>query len=174
MKITHAHAEPEYQAERAVRNLRGSALKDLLLPVAACGLALVLAGCAPMESGVPPGGGGGTPPPSGQYNQTIGLTTANGSRETIVQTFTPDVTPEGKTRICLTNRKNGQRELFHNHTPPINPFRLGLNGRDCATFPANSRVVFSPVAANQPVRPDKTLTYSTNALAGGRLDLVWQ
>jgi hypothetical protein len=68
----------------------------------------------------------------------------------------------------------GQRDLFHNHSPPINPFKLGPNGRECANFPANSRVDVFPFAADQPARPDKVLTYSTTALAGGLLDLVWR
>jgi hypothetical protein len=131
-----------------------------------------------IDDSLPPGGGGGVivPPPGGggQYDQTTGITTANGTRESITQTFTPGAAPAGKTRICLTNMTRGQRDLFHDHQPQINPFRLAANGRDCANFPANSRVTFIPVAADQMAKPDNMLTYSTTALAGGLLDLVWR
>ena len=120
--------------------------------------------------------GGIVPPPAqgSQYSQTIGITTANGSIETLTQSFTPNAAAANVTRICVLNLKNGERMLTHNFTPPINSLRMGAGGTSCANFPANSRVNFQLFAAGRPATPDKTLTYSTTALAGGRLDLVWQ
>ena len=153
---------------------------------AAALILLGLSAAACTVSVPPPGGGGGgiviTPPGGGgggggggtQYNQTIGITTANGSRESITQSFSPNVAEANVTRICVVNHTKGERILRHNFTPPINPIRLGGGGSDCANFPANSRVGFRLFAAGRSAIPDKAMTYSTTALAGGRLDLVWQ
>lgn len=135
--------------------------------------ALSIAACN-VELG-PPGDGGGLCNTEGcgasPYDRTIGVTTANGSREKIVQTFTAGAVAPDKTRVCLANRTLGHRAMTHNFTPPINPLATDSGQSSCANFPANARINFSLVAAGNPASPP--LTYSTTLLAGGRLDLVW-
>ena len=148
-------------------------MKRTFVSIAAGTLALALAGCVVTdENGTPIDGGGVTPPPS-NLNQTINITTANGSTEQLTQSFSAGAASPGVARICLTNRTGGFRELTHNFMPQINPFQLGPGSSTCANFPANSRVNFRALAASKPATPSKSLTYNTAILAGGRLDLVW-
>lgn len=109
------------------------------------------------------------------YDQTIVITTANKTRETLKQTFTPNVVNSGVTRICVVNKKGGERVMTHNFQPKINPLRpAARGGSSCANFPANSRVTFELFAAGRKVQTDRKMSYSTTPLAGGRIDLVWQ
>ena len=121
------------------------------------------------------GGGTGVTPqkPETTLVQSIVVTTANGSPETLSQAFYPNEGSPNVARICLTNKRGGMRTLTHNFMPKINPFHLDPGGRNCANFPANSRVNFKPYAAGKPASPAKNLTYNTAVLAGGRLELVW-
>ena len=64
------------------------------------------------------------------------------------------------------------RTLVHNFVPKTNPFHLKPGGRNCANFPANSRVNFQPYAAGNPATPTRKLTYNTGVLAGRRLEMV--
>ena len=109
------------------------------------------------------------------YDQTIVITTANNTRETLRQTYTPDNVNPGVTRICVLNKKRGERTMTHNFQPRINPLRPASGGgSSCANFPANSRVTFELFAAGRKVQTDKRMSYDTAVLAGGRIDLVWQ
>ena len=109
------------------------------------------------------------------YDQTIVVTTANDSRESLTQTFSPNSVKSGVTRICVRNNTRGDRVMTHNFQPRINPLRPAAGGgSSCANFPANSRVTFTLYAAGRPAQADRQMSYSTAALAGGRIDLVWQ
>lgn len=141
-------------------------MNKIFAPMIAGSFAIALAGCV-----VP---GGGIVLPSSPYDQTIGLTTATGARETLTQTFSANAAAANVTRICLTNNTGGPRTLTHNFMPQINPLDLAPGGRNCANFPANNRVIFTALAAGRPVTPDRALSYSTTILAGGLLDLVWR
>ena len=149
-------------------------MKRTAVSIVAGTLALALAGCvATDENGTPIDGGGVTQPPQPNLNQSIVITTANGSTEHLTQSFSTGAASSGLARICLTNRTSGVRALTHNFMPQINPFHTGPGGSTCANFPANSRVNFRPIAAGNPATPAKALSYNTAILAGGRLDLVW-
>lgn len=115
------------------------------------------------------------PRPGSKYDQTIVITTANNTRETLKQTFTPKVANPSVTRICVVNKKRGERVMIHNFQPRINPLRPAAGGgSSCANFPANSTVNFELYAAGRKVQTNKRMSYNTTLLAGGRLDLVWQ
>lgn len=109
------------------------------------------------------------------YDQTIVITTANNTRETLIQTYTPKAVAANFTRICVVNKKRGERVMSHNFQPRINPLRPAAGGgSSCANFPANSRVTFELTAAGRKVQTSTRMSYDTSLLAGGRIDLVWQ
>jgi hypothetical protein len=142
------------------------ALLTLCLAVTGCTVTL-----APQGSGVvaPPPAQGST------YDQTIVITTANKTRESLEQTYTPNNVKPDVTRICVRNNTRGERVMTHNFQPRINPLRPASGGGiSCANFPANSRVTFELYAAGRKAQADRTMSYGTGALAGGRIDLVWQ
>ena len=108
------------------------------------------------------------------YDRTIGVTTANGSSEKIVQTFTAGAVAADKTRVCLANRTLGHRAMTHNFTPPINPLATDPGQSSCANFPSNARVRFKPYTNTDPAKPAKALIYSLSRYDGGVLTLRWQ
>ena len=170
--------------------LRARFIRSLALGAAASGALALSSGGAAASNGLcikngafslcidtPDSSGGGTgvtpQKPETTLVQSIVVTTANGSPETLSQAFYPNEGSPSVARICLTNKRGGMRTLTHNFMPKINPFHLDPGGRNCANFPANSRVNFKPYAAGKPASPAKNLTYNTAVLAGGRLELVW-
>jgi len=138
--------------------------------------------CARIANGfeicIGPGNGGiapvVAPTPQEKYIQTIGVTTHIGSGESLVQTFKPNTTRSGQTRVCLNNRRGGQRRLAHNYGRGINTLSARPGGQSCANFPSNARVTFTPYTGNNKARPAKTLVYNLSAYAGGLLRLTWQ
>lgn len=160
-------AQPEIYIE--LRRGFAQAIEEYLASKASLSEATLI---SQVEAPAPPRQPSRQPSP---YDQTIVITTANNTRETLRQTFTPNNVNPGVTRICVLNKKRGERTMTHNFQPRINPLRPAADGGStCANFPANSRVTFELFAAGRKVQTSQRMSYDTALLAGGRIDLVWQ
>lgn len=111
---------------------------------------------------------------SERYIQTIGITTHIGSNENLVQSYKPNTTRPGITRVCLNNSRGGRRSLVHKFGKGIGNLSARPGGQSCANFPSNARVRFTPYTGRNRATPSKTLVYSLSAYAGGLLRLTWQ
>jgi len=132
-------------------------------------------GCV-VADGSAAGAGGNFPSPAGraEYVQTIIITTINGNREKLVQSFAANGVQPGYTRVCLFNRKGGKRSLTHNQNTGNIHLHAGAHANVCATFRSDARVTFTPWTNRDRATPSKTLVYSFARYEGGTLNLTWK
>jgi hypothetical protein len=103
----------------------------------------------------------------------IKVTTANGSVETIEMKNAAAGARPGFARICLVNKRPGQRALIH-AILGINPLNASKAGAEsCANFPASLTISFVAQAAGRPAALDNARNIDLSPFDGRRVDFVW-
>jgi hypothetical protein len=103
----------------------------------------------------------------------IKVTTANGSVETIELKESAARARPGFARVCLVNKRPGQRALIH-AILGINPLNAPKGGAEsCANFPASLTISFVAQAGGRPAALDNARNIDLSPFDGRRVDFIW-